>query len=110
MLEERPAVAETVPGAPPRLTRAEWGLLLVLAAVQFTHIVDFVIIMPLAPQLEEELHITARQFAWIVSSYALGASLTGLLAAWLLDRFDRKRAVLLLYAGFTAGTVLCGAA
>ena len=110
MTEDRPAAAATPPGTPPRLTRAEWGLLLVLAAVQFTHIVDFVILMPLGPELEDALHITAKQFGWMVSSYALGASLTGLLAARFLDRFDRKRAVLVLYAGFTLGTLLCAAA
>lgn len=110
MIEEHTAAAATPPGASSRLTRAEWGLLLVLAAVQFTHIVDFVILMPLGPELQGALQITAKQFGWMVASYALGASLTGLLAARLLDRFDRKRAVLVLYAGFTLGTLLCAAA
>ena len=42
---------------PAGLTWAEWGLLLVLAAVQITHIVDFMILMPLGPRLMKDLHI-----------------------------------------------------
>jgi predicted MFS family arabinose efflux permease len=40
----------------------------------------------------------------------LGACLSGLLAATVLDRFDRKRALLCLQAGFIAATLLCGLA
>lgn len=93
-----------------RLTRAEWGLLLVLAAVQFTHLLDFVIMMPLGPEFATTLHTSPREFGWLVSSYGFAASLSGLLAAGFIDRYDRKGALLLLYAGFTAGTLLCAAA
>jgi predicted MFS family arabinose efflux permease len=96
--------------AASRLTRPEWLLLLVLAAVQFTHIVDFVILLPLGPELQGALQVTPRQFGWVVAAYGFSASLSGLLAAWFLDGFDRKRALLLLYGGFTAGTLLCAAA
>lgn len=95
---------------PSRIAPGEWGLLLVLAAVQFTHILDFVIVMPLGPQLTVSLEITAQQFGWMVSAYGFAASLSGLAAAWFIDRFDRKRALLGLYAGFTVGTLLCAAA
>src|SRR5205823_10568069 len=97
-------------GDPTRLTQREWGLLLVLAAMQFTHILDFVIMMPLGPEFAEALGVTTRQFGWIVSVYGFSACVTGLFASTVLDRFDRKTALLGLYAGFTVGTVLCGAA
>jgi predicted MFS family arabinose efflux permease len=99
--------------AEPRPERSRWSLsevvlLLVLAAVQFTLVIDFVLIMPLGPMIEEGLTLTDhRQFSWIVSTYAFSASLTGLLAAYCLDRFDRKRSLLVLYVGFAAGTLLC---
>jgi predicted MFS family arabinose efflux permease len=95
---------------PTRLTRREWGLLLVLAAMQFTHILDFVIMMPLGPEFAETLSVTTRQFGWMVSVYGFSACVTGLFASTFLDRYDRKTALLGLYAGFTVGTVLCGAA
>ncbi len=97
-------------GGRPRLTRSEWVLLLVLASVQFTHVVDFVIMVPLGPKLEDALHVTAHQFAWVVSVYGFAAAATGLLAAVLLDRFDRKRSLLVLFTGFALGTLLCALA
>ncbi len=97
-------------GGVPRLARAEWVLLLVLATVQFTHVVDFVIIVPLGPKLQEALHVTTHEFGWVVSAYGFAASATGLLAARLLHRFDRKKSLLLLFAGFTIGTFLCAVA
>ncbi len=92
------------------LTRAEWLLILVLAAVQFTHILDFVIMMPLGPQFKNDLHLSDQWFGFLVSAYAFSAALAGLLAAWFIDRFDRKTSLLWLYAGFTASTLFCAAA
>jgi predicted MFS family arabinose efflux permease len=46
----------------------------------------------------------------MVSAYAFSACLTGLAAAWCIDRFDRKTALLGLYGGFTLGTLLCALA
>jgi predicted MFS family arabinose efflux permease len=93
-----------------RLSGREWGLLLVLAAIQFTNIIDFMIVMPLGPQFMRELHLSPAEFSWMVAAYGFSAAVTGLLAAWFIDHFDRKRALLVLYAGFTISTVLCAAA
>jgi predicted MFS family arabinose efflux permease len=98
------------PAGQLRMNRAEWLLLLTLAAVQFTHLVDFMIILPLGPQFMRVLKITPQAFGVLVSAYGFSASLSGLLAARFVDRFDRKRTLLLLYAGFTAGTLLCAVA
>src|SRR5260370_308172 len=92
------------------LTRAEWLLLLVLAAVQFTHSMDFMVMMPLGPQCRQELSINPQQFAIVVSSYGFSAAIAGLLAAFFVDRFDRKTTLLVLYAGLIAGTLLCAIA
>ncbi|HEX2205166.1 MAG TPA: MFS transporter [Longimicrobium sp.] len=82
-------------------------LLAVLAAVQFAHVMDFVIIMPLGPQLMADFRISPREFGLIVSAYTFSAAATGLLAAFFLDRFDRKTALLALLTGFGIGTLLC---
>jgi predicted MFS family arabinose efflux permease len=89
-------------------TRREWLLLLVLTAVQFCHILDFVLMMPLAPMLMRSLHVSAREFGLLVSAYTFAAAASGLLAAAFMDRFDRKRMLLFLLAGFGVGTLLCG--
>ena len=89
---------------------SEWLLLLMLAAVQFTVAVDFVIMMPLGPQLMRIFGIDTPAFNFAVSAYAGAAGVSGLGAAFFLDRFDRKTALLMIYAGFTIGTLLCALA
>jgi predicted MFS family arabinose efflux permease len=93
-----------------RLSAAEWGLLLILASMQFTHIVDFMIIMPLGPRYTKEMGLTPEQFGRMVSVYTISAAIASLFAARFLDRFDRKKALLCLYGGFTVTTLACAAA
>jgi predicted MFS family arabinose efflux permease len=81
-----------------------------LAAVQFTVAVDFVIMMPLGPQLMRIFGIDTPAFNIAVSAYAGAAGVSGLGAAFFLDRFDRKTALLIIYAGFAVGTLLCAIA
>ncbi|WP_411826173.1 MFS transporter [Luteolibacter sp. AS25] len=83
-------------------------LLLLLAAVQFTHIMDFMVIMPLGPQLMRDLQISPQQFGNLISSFSLTAGIVGLAAAPFLDRFDRRKLLLFCYAGFGLGTLACG--
>ena len=87
-----------------------WIVVLILAAVQFTSIVDFMVVMPLGPRLIEKLNITPDQFGLIVASYSISAGLAGLLASSIMDRFGRKTAFLGLYSGFLLGTLFCGLA
>ena len=85
----------------------EKRLLFVLAAVQFCHIIDFMIIMPLGKTIMDSFAITPGQFAWVVSAYA-GAAFTGnLISTAVIDRFDRRSALLFLFCGFTVGTLGC---
>jgi predicted MFS family arabinose efflux permease len=88
--------------------RQEMFVVLILAAVQFTSIVDFMVVMPLGPQLRRTLGIEASRFGWIVASYTLAAGVAGLSASSILDRFGRKQAFLSLFSGFLVGTFLCG--
>ena len=83
-------------------------LLFLLAAVQFTHIVDFMIIMPLGPQLMRLMEISPKQFGLLVSSYTFSAGVVGFLFAFVADRFDRKQALLFAYVCFVVGTFSCG--
>src|SRR3989442_14087356 len=86
---------------------SERRLLLLLAAVQFTHIMDFMILMPLGPQLMRELQIGPGHFSALVAAYTISSGLVGLVAAPFIDRFDRRKVLLLAYAGFTGGTLAC---
>jgi len=93
----------------PRLP-SERLVLLVLAAIQFTHIMDFMVMMPLAPQLMRELDLGAGQFSALVAAYSIAAGIVGLLSAPFIDRFDRRTLLLYAYAGFTVATLFCGLA
>jgi MFS transporter, DHA1 family, inner membrane transport protein len=102
---------EGQPGSAPlaaEVRRRELVLLLILASVQFTSIVDFMVVMPLGPQLQRKLDIDNVQFGRIVASYTIAAGLAGLLASSIMDRFGRKSAFLTLYTGFLLGTLICG--
>jgi DHA1 family inner membrane transport protein len=85
-------------------------ILLTLAGLQFIGLVDFMIVMPLGPQLQADLGINAQQFGWIVSSYTLAAGIAGFCAAAWLDRVPRKVSYIVFSLGLLAGTAACGLA
>lgn len=91
------------------LKREKW-LLLTLAGIQFTNILDFMIMMPLGPQFIEIFRISDAQFSLLVSSYTFAAGLSGLLASLYIDRFDRKKLLLGLYTFFGLATLACALA
>jgi predicted MFS family arabinose efflux permease len=82
----------------------------ILAFLQFTIVLDFVVLAPLGALVIPALKITPSQFGLVVSVYAFSAGLSGLLAAGFADRFDRKKLLLFFYSGFLAGTLLCALA
>lgn len=91
-------------------SRYQIFIIAVLAFIQFTVILDFIIIAPLGALLITMLDISPAQFGSIVSAYAFSAGISGFLAAGFADRYDRKKFLLFFYAGFMAGTFLCGIA
>lgn len=82
-------------------------MLLILAAAMFTHIMDFMIMMPLGPQLIRIFDISPQEFSLLVASYSVTAGITGFVSAFLIDRYDRKKSLLLVYTGFAIGTLAC---
>jgi predicted MFS family arabinose efflux permease len=90
-------------------TQERW-LLWVLAAINLTHIMDFMIMMPLGPQLTGLFKISDAQFGWLVSAYTLAAGASGLAATAYIDRFERKTLLMSLYLAFAVSTLACGLA
>jgi predicted MFS family arabinose efflux permease len=91
-------------------TRYQVFVIAILAILQFTVVLDFMVLSPLGEQLMRELNITPSQFSFVVAGYALAAGASGLLAAGFADRFDRKKMLIFFYIGFVIGTFLCGIA
>ena len=89
------------------MTKKEKILLLLLASINFTHIMDFMIVMPLGGYLIPLFKIDPQQFSFIISSYTFAAGIIGFSAAFFVDRYDRKKVLLIGYGGFIVGTFAC---
>lgn len=86
------------------------ALLASLTAVQFVHVLDFVIVMPLGPQLMMDLGVGTAAFGLFVSAYNIAAALSGLGGAVVLDRFDRRTALVSVFFGLGLATLVCASA
>lgn len=95
---------------PSGLTRYQYFIIALLAFLQFTVVLDFMVLQPLSVILLKELSISTEQFGLVVSAYAFSAGASGLIAAGFADKFDRKKMLLFFYTGFVIGTLLCGIA
>lgn len=95
---------------PERFTRYQVFLIAIIALIQFTVVLDFMVLSPLGDALMKKLSLDTFQFGMVVSGYAISAFFSGLLAAGFADKFDRKKILLFFYVGFIAGTLFCGLA
>lgn len=94
----------------PTDERRENIIAYVLGAIQFAHILDFVIMMPLGPMLMREFQITPSKFGILVSSYTFAAGIANFLASLVADRYERKTILQVCFAGFILGTLFCALA
>lgn len=85
-------------------------IILLLAALNFTHILDFMIMMPLGNKLMPHFNISAKAFTLLVSAYTISAGISGLIAAFFVDQYDRKKVLMFGYIGFLIGTIACAVA
>ncbi len=85
-------------------------MLMTLAAIQFTTVLDFMVIMPLAPQFARVFELSTQQFGWLISAYTFAAAIAGIAAAVVIERFERKRLLLAVYVGFVAAAAVTASA
>src|SRR6266849_10569448 len=88
--------------------RRERTVVLLVAAVQFVNILDFVMVMPLGPDFAAALGIPSSRLGMIGGSYTAAAAVAGLAGAMFLDRFDRRPALGIAMLGLVVGTALGG--
>lgn len=91
----------------PPFTPHQKFIIAILALLQFTVILDFMVISPLGDILMKTLDMSTKNFGMVVSAYAFSAGISGLLAAGFADRFDRKKLLIFFYTGFIIGTLCC---
>jgi len=90
------------------MTRSEWALVLLLALIQWVHIMDFMIMMPMGPRLMDQFGVTPSQMAIAISIYSLAAGGIGLLGSYLMDRWSRRASVVTLAMVLGITTIACG--
>ncbi len=95
---------------PKKFSGYQVFVIAILTILQFSIILDFMVLSPLGPMLRPALHISPAQFGMVVAAYAFSAGLSGLLAAGFADKYDRKKLLLFFYTGFIIGTLFCGLA
>ena len=103
---------KSISNRPPStgLSNYQKFIIAILAFLQFTVILDFMVLSPLGAILMDQLAIEPSRFGLVVSAYAFSAAISGLLTAGFADRFDRKKLLLFFYSGFMLGTLLCALA
>jgi predicted MFS family arabinose efflux permease len=87
------------------LTPSERRVVALLAMVQFVNVLDFMMVMPLGPDFARALAIPTSALGLIGGSYTAAASVSGLVAAFMVDRFRRKRALVVTMAGLAIATL-----
>ncbi|MFM2327312.1 MAG: hypothetical protein RIR31_1514, partial [Bacteroidota bacterium] len=92
------------------MTAKERIILFLLAALNFTNILDFMIMIPLGNFLMPHFNISAGYFSVIVAAYPIASFLSSITAAFYVDKYDRKKVLLFAYFGFLIGTICCGLA
>lgn len=93
-----------------RELKRERYYVIILAAIQIAHILDFVIMMPLGPKFMRVFNITPVGFSTLVSAYTFSAGIVGFLGALYADHFDRKKFLMFNFSGFIIGTLMCALA
>jgi predicted MFS family arabinose efflux permease len=91
-----------------RLSSRQWGIVLLIAAVQFVNVLDFVMVMPLGPDLARALGISPSELGYVNGSYTAAAAVSGVLGSFFLDRFDRRKALGVALLGLVTGTAAGG--
>lgn len=91
-------------------TLSESHLVLLVSAVQFVNVLDFVMVLPLGPDFVHALGMSPNALGLLGGSYTAAAAASGLISATFLDRFDRRSALIAALAGLVLATAAGGLA
>ena len=99
---------DEIPAMAPRPPDAK--IVALITALQCLYVLDFMLVLPLGPDLASALHMPASQVAWLTAAYTLASMVAGLTAVPHLDRFDRRRVLLCCLAGQVLALSWCASA
>ena len=95
---------------PQKFSQYQIIAIVILALTQFSVVLDFMVMSPLGDLIMKNMKISPNEFGLVVSCYAFSAGISGFFTASIADKCDRKKLLLIFYAGFILGTLLCGLA
>ena len=77
-----------------------------LISIQFTHIVDFMLIIPLGPLMIKVWSISVKEYGFIVTIYTISAFVSSLLLVSVIDKFSRKNCLIGIYSLFILALIV----
>ncbi len=92
------------------LTPNQRVMIIVLMAVQFVNITDFMIVLPLSADFVRSLGIASAEMGLVSGVYKGAAAISALASAFFLDRLNRQRGLLLSLFGLLLGSFFTGLA
>lgn len=89
---------------------SEGRLVAVLRAAHMTHLIDFMVMMPLGAHFIAAFHAAPADLGRLVFAYTVSAGVSGLIVSALIDRFDRGRVLRVVYAAFVVSLLVTATA
>lgn len=90
-----------------KFTRYQVFVIAIIAFIQFSVVLDFMVLSPLGAILMPKLNINPNQWGYLIACYPLAAFFSGIFTASIADKFDRKKLLLIFFTGFILGTLMC---
>jgi predicted MFS family arabinose efflux permease len=88
--------------------KSEQRIVLLIAAIQFVNILEFMIVLPLGPDFARDLDIPLSDLGFIGGSYTFAASVAGFIGSLIMDRYNRQKAMIVALTGLTISTIAAG--
>ncbi len=103
-----PATATALPQAQEDISPYRWFILVGLILSSMMEVLDTTIINVSLPQMAGNLNATAREIAWVSTSYILSNVIVLPMTAFLAGRFGRKRYLIFSILLFITASFFCG--
>ena len=87
---------------------SERAVIGIIAAIQFVNIVEFMMVAPLGPDFVTGFGMASADIGLVAGSYTAAAALATIISAAFLDRFERRKALVLGMMGLAVGTAAGG--
>ncbi|MFN3405498.1 MAG: MFS transporter [Cytophagaceae bacterium] len=79
----------------------------ILAFIQFSFITDYLVLLPLGPELIKTFQINPNHYSYLISGYTMSAAISGFFSSFIVDKIERKKALLVCFSLFSVGAILC---